>query len=128
MGSFDTDAAKLAGLSKFDVATLTIHTQFGDIDEQLEHHEILNRIESYSLADPATLLPRHQSLYAADFAAFGGGPTSHRLLWLANMETAVATANLVQAGALSESAIAHFSQGTTWVAPHQHKSSKYKYG
>ena len=46
MESFDMDAAKLAGLSKFDVATLTVHTQFGDIDKQLKHHEILNRIES----------------------------------------------------------------------------------
>ncbi len=40
-----------------------------------EHYEILNRIESYSLADTDTLLPRHQSLYTADFAALGGGPT-----------------------------------------------------
>jgi hypothetical protein len=36
MESFDMDAAKLAGLSEFDVATLTIHTQFGDIDEQID--------------------------------------------------------------------------------------------
>jgi hypothetical protein len=77
MESFDMDAAKLAGLSKFDVATLTIHTQFGDIDEQLEHHEILNRIESYSLENPDTLLPCHWSLYAVNFAALGGGPTTH---------------------------------------------------
>jgi hypothetical protein len=93
-----------------------------------EHHEILNRIESYSLANPDTLLPRHQSLYVADFAALGGGPTSHQLLWLATMETAVAAANLKQAGALSESGAAHFSQGTTRAAPHQHESSTGKYG
>jgi hypothetical protein len=93
-----------------------------------EHHEILIRIESYSLADPDTLLPRHRSLYAADFAALGGGPTSHQILWLANMEMAVAAANLAWAGALSESAIAHFYQGTTWAAPHQHESSTGKYG
>jgi hypothetical protein len=42
-----------------------------------EHHEILNRIESYSLADPDILLPRHWSSYAVDFAALGGGPISH---------------------------------------------------
>jgi hypothetical protein len=72
MESFNTDAAKLAGLSEFDVATLTIHTQFGDVDKQLEHHEILDWIESYSLVDPDTLLPRHRSLYVADFAALGG--------------------------------------------------------
>ncbi len=62
------------------------------------------------------------------FLALGGGPTSHRLLWLVNMETAVAAANLARAGALSESTIAHFSQGTTWAAPHQHKSSTGEYG
>ena len=93
-----------------------------------EHYEILNRIESYSLVDSDILLPRHRSLYAADFATLGGDPTSHQLLWLANMETAVAAANLVLAGALSESAIAHFSQGTTRAAPHQHESSTGKYG
>jgi hypothetical protein len=93
-----------------------------------EHHEILNRIESYSLADPDTLLPHHQSLCAVDFAALGSDPTSYQLLWLANMETAVAAANLARAGALSESAIAHFSQGITRAAPHQHESSTGKYG
>jgi hypothetical protein len=36
MESFDMDAAKLAGLSEFDVATLTVHTQFGDVDKQLD--------------------------------------------------------------------------------------------
>jgi hypothetical protein len=65
-----------------------------------EHHEILNRIESYSLANPDILLPRHRSLYAVDFAALGSGPTSHQLLWPANMEMAVAAANLAWAGAL----------------------------
>jgi hypothetical protein len=36
MESFDTDAAKLAGLSKFDPSTLTVHTRYGDVDEQLD--------------------------------------------------------------------------------------------
>jgi hypothetical protein len=39
MESFDMDDAKLAGLPKFDVATLTIHTQFGDVDEQFNKIE-----------------------------------------------------------------------------------------
>jgi hypothetical protein len=73
---------------------LMIHFQSTDGLTIPEHHEILNRIESYSLAGPDTLLPRHQSLYVADFAALGSGSTSHQLLWLANMETAVAAANL----------------------------------
>jgi hypothetical protein len=36
MESFNTDAAKHAGLSRFDAATMTIHTQFGDVDKQLD--------------------------------------------------------------------------------------------
>jgi hypothetical protein len=106
---------------------LMIHFRSTDGLTIPEHHEILNRIESYSLADPDTLLPCHPSLYAADFAALGSGPTSHQLLWLATMEMAVADA-LARAGALSESVIAHFSQGTTRAAPHQHKSFTGKYG
>ena len=36
MESFNTDAAKLAGLSIFDPETLTVHTRYGDVDEQLD--------------------------------------------------------------------------------------------
>ncbi len=36
MESFDTDAAKLAGYSKFDAETMEVHTRFVDIDEQLD--------------------------------------------------------------------------------------------
>jgi hypothetical protein len=37
MESFDINEAKLAGLSTFDVATLTVYTEYGDVDKQLEH-------------------------------------------------------------------------------------------
>ena len=36
MESFDTDAAKLAGMSSFDPGTLTVQTRYNDMDEQLE--------------------------------------------------------------------------------------------
>ncbi len=36
MESFETDVAKLTGLSRFDAETLTVHTQYGDVDEQLD--------------------------------------------------------------------------------------------
>ena len=74
-----------------------------------EHHEILNQMESYSLVDPETLLPRHQTLLGADFESLGSGPTSHRLLWLANMSSAMSAAHLARSGTLSDSALAHFS-------------------
>jgi hypothetical protein len=40
MESFDIDAAKLAGYSKFDVKTLTVDTKFGDVDKQLNGIEV----------------------------------------------------------------------------------------
>ncbi len=48
--------------------------------------------------------------------ALGHGPTSHRLLWLAGMKTAVAASNLAWTGTLTPLAIAHLSQApATWV-------------
>ncbi len=37
MKSFDIDMAKLTGLSTFGVATLMVYTEYGNVDEQLEH-------------------------------------------------------------------------------------------
>jgi hypothetical protein len=36
MESFDIDAAKLAGYSKFDVNRLTVITKYSDVDDQLD--------------------------------------------------------------------------------------------
>ena len=97
---------------------LVIHFKIRDLLTVPEHHEILNRIESYSLVDPDILLPRHWFLFEADFQALGCVPTSHRCLWLADMETAVAASNLARAGTLTSLVIAHFSQATaTRVVP-----------
>jgi hypothetical protein len=52
----------------------------------------------------------HRFLFEADFEALGHGPTFHQLLWLADMETAVAASNLAWAGTLTPLAIVHFSQ------------------
>jgi hypothetical protein len=73
---------------------LVIHFKSKDRLTVPEHHEILNRIESYSLVDPDVLLPRHWFLFEANFQAVRHGPTSHQLLLLADMETAVAASNL----------------------------------
>ena len=82
-----------------------------------EHHKILNQMESYSLVDPETLLPRHRTLLDADFESLGSGPTSHRLLWLANMSSAMSAAHLARSGTLSDSALAHFSHVSPMTQP-----------
>jgi hypothetical protein len=56
-----------------------------------KHQDILNQVEEYFMVNPEILLPRHRFLYNTDFAALGSGPTSHCLLWLADMEAAIAT-------------------------------------
>ncbi len=97
---------------------MVIHFQSKDRLTVPEHHEILDQIESYSLVDPDILLPRHWFLFEADVEAHGHGPTSHQLLWLADMKTAIAASNLARAGTLTPLAMAHFSQVTaTWVVP-----------
>ena len=66
-----------------------------------EHHEICNRVEEYSAIDPDTILPCHQYLFDTDFETLGSGPTSHRLLWLADMDTAISVSTLSTSGALT---------------------------
>jgi hypothetical protein len=74
-----------------------------------KHHDILNRVKEYSMVDPEILLPRHRFLYDTDFAALGSGPTFHCLLWLADMEAAIATSQLALTGTLTPEALADFS-------------------
>jgi hypothetical protein len=97
---------------------LVIHFKSKDRLTVPEHHEILNQNESYSLVNPDILLPCHWFLFEADFEALGCGLTSHQLLWLADMETAIVASNLARAGTLTPLAIVHFSQAmATWVVP-----------
>jgi hypothetical protein len=76
----------------------------------LEHQDIMNQVESHSLTDPNSLLPRHRSLMDADFGVLGSGPTSDRLTWLADMNSAIAASNLSQAGTLTPAAEAYFAE------------------
>ena len=94
-----------------------IHFRSTDGLTILKHHEILNQMESYSLVDPETLLPRHRTLLDADFESLGSGPMSHRLLWLANISSAMSAAHLAQSGTLSDSALAHFSHVLPMTQP-----------
>ena len=74
-----------------------------------EHHEIYNRVEEYAAIDPETILPRHRYLFDTDFEALGSGPTSHRLLWLADMDTAISVSTLSTTGGLTRAAQEYFS-------------------
>jgi hypothetical protein len=74
-----------------------------------EHHEIINRIEEYFTIDPDSILPRHCHLLDTDFEALGSGPTSDRLLWLADVDTALTVSGLATSGALSHEAQAYFA-------------------
>jgi hypothetical protein len=47
-------------------------------------------------------------LLDTDFEALGSGPTSNRLLWLANVDTALTVSGLATSGALSRDAQDYF--------------------
>ena len=73
-----------------------------------EHHEIINRIEKYFTIDPDSILPRHRHLLDTDFEALGSGPTSNRLLWLADVDTALTVSGLATLGTLSHDTQEYF--------------------
>jgi hypothetical protein len=86
-----------------------------------EQHTIMSKVSEYSMIDPDTILPRHRFLFDADFDALGCGPTSHRLLWLAEVDTALSASTLSQLGSLTPQASAFFSTCTSCTftpAPH----------
>jgi hypothetical protein len=74
--------------------------------------DIIDRVTGYSLLDPETLLPQHRFLFEANFAALGNGPTSHHLLWLANMDSAFAAALLAQFSSLTPQATTFFAENS----------------
>jgi hypothetical protein len=73
-----------------------------------EHHDNINRVEEHAFTDPESLLPRHRFLLEMDFDALGSGPSTQRLLWLANLDSAIAASALAWSGSLTPAAIAHF--------------------
>jgi hypothetical protein len=86
-----------------------------------EQHTIMSKVSEYSMIGPNTILPRHRFLFDTNFKVLGSGPTSHRLLWLAEMETAVSASTLSKLGSLTPQASAFFSTRTSRMfrpAPH----------
>jgi hypothetical protein len=51
--------------------------------------------------DPDLLLSRHRFLFDAKFEALCRGPTSHRLLWLADMDSKIVALHLAEMGLLT---------------------------
>ena len=78
-----------------------------------DQHAILSKVEEYALIDPDTILPRHRFLFDTDFEALGSGPTSHRLFWLAEFDTALAAATLYHERLLTPDALDYFSVSPT---------------
>ncbi len=75
--------------------------------------KIVDQINDYSLMDPNLLLSCHRSLFDAEFETLGCGPTSHRLLWLAYMDSAIAALHLAEMGLLTSQASVYFLKEQT---------------
>ena len=88
-----------------------IHYQGNDGLTIPEQQEIMDQVALHSFTDPDSLLPRHRSLMDINFAVLGTGPTSDRITWLANMQSAIATSALSQAGTLTPAAELYFAKG-----------------
>jgi hypothetical protein len=71
--------------------------------------DIIKKVNAYSLLHPLALLPRHRALLEANFATLGNRPTSHCLLWLADMDFAISAATLAQSGTLTPQAATFFT-------------------
>jgi hypothetical protein len=71
--------------------------------------DIIKKVNAYSLLNALALLPRHRALLKADFTTLGNGPASHRLLWLADMDSAISVAMLAQLGSLTPQGATFFT-------------------
>jgi hypothetical protein len=75
----------------------------------LQIQDVFDQITEYSLIDPKMLFPRHRHLLDINFEVLESGLTSHRLVWLADMESALSASALSQLGCLTPQAATHFS-------------------
>ncbi len=71
--------------------------------------DVFDQIMEYLLIDPEMLLPRRRHLLDINSEVLGSGPTSHWLVWLADMESASSASTLSQLGCLTPQAATHFS-------------------
>ena len=54
-----------------------------------DHESILQKVSSLIRTDPTDLLSQHRSLLHMDFEALGGGTSTDRQYWIAQMESAI---------------------------------------
>jgi hypothetical protein len=71
--------------------------------------DVFDQIMEYSLIEPEMLLPRHRHLLDINFEVLESRPTSHLLVWLADMESALSASTLSQLGCLTPQAATDFS-------------------
>ena len=100
-----------------------------------EQHTIMSKVAKYSMIDPDTILPCHWFLFDTNFEALGSGPTLQRLVWLAEVDTALSASSLSELGSLTPQASAfflnlHITHVHTCISggqsrPHHRQSPKY---
>ena len=73
-----------------------------------EQHTIMSKVVEYSMIIPDTILLCHWFLLDTSFEALGSNPTSQRLLWLAEVDTAFSASSLSQLESLTPQASAFF--------------------
>ena len=78
-----------------------------------EQHTIMSKVVEYSMIIPDTILLCHWFLLDTSFEALGSNPTSQRLLWLAEVDTAFLASSLSQLESLTPQASAFFSTCTS---------------
>ncbi len=61
------------------------------------------------ITEDSLILPQHRHLLNIDFEHLGSGPSSHQLVWISDMESALSASMLFRQGSLTHEAVLHFS-------------------
>jgi hypothetical protein len=72
-----------------------IHIKLVDGLTSTEHQQIIHLVNSLLYTDPNDLLPQHRHLLQRDFRQLGEGTALDRQYWIADMRSAIQTANIV---------------------------------
>ncbi len=76
----------------------TVHMKVKDSMTAAQHNLILSQMEKCLLIDPADLLVKDRQLLDANFDQLTRGPTSDKLEWLAEMDSAWGAADHISKG------------------------------
>ncbi len=72
-----------------------IHIKLVDGLTEPEHQQIIHLVHNLLNTDPNDLLPQHRHLLQKDFQQLGEGSALDRQYWIADMQSALQTANIV---------------------------------